>query len=484
MTTTTQGVGKSGLQKDALSLLDVLITGLSETAPAFSIVFVSTVLVTQVGAQIPLVMLVTMFGILATANSLAQFAKLYPSAGSYVTFVARSIGSKTALFVAVCGIIGGVLLIGGQFMFLAQYFVTDILGDPNVPYLAQILTIVIAILVVTPVLLGAALGARTMLVLYVFEVGVLLILSAVVLAHGGVDGLSLAPFTLGENTVQGIALGMSLGVLAFIGFEASVPLAEESRNPRRNVPAALLAGVTISGIIYVLGSYALVEGLGVEGLKGAAAPFIDLAKLYLPASVIFVTWMVVTSTGASMIATATQFGRIIYNSAREGLFPRSLATTNPRFKTPWAATAAFATPAATIMLVWTFFWDPLTVSGWWSSLGSLSVIVMYLAVNLALIRHWFALRAQEGSRHWIAWLVVPVIGILVMAYPIWGLLQPGQSSPYDILGIGFIGVLVMAGTYVLYVRTTRSNLLQNAGSIIMGEYHPDSETSGRAPGTQ
>jgi len=91
----------------------------------------------------------------------------------------------------------------------------------------------------------------------VFEVILLLALSLTILVRGGNSGLSATPFTWPGGS-KDVLLAFSLAVLAFGGFEAAAPLAEETRNPRRNVPLAVLGAVVISGIIYVVGSYALV----------------------------------------------------------------------------------------------------------------------------------------------------------------------------------------------------------------------------------
>src|SRR5580700_6301129 len=99
--------------------------------------------------------------------------------------------------------------------------------------------------------------------------GVLLALSLTILVRGGASGLSATPFHWPGGS-KDVLLAFSLAVLAFGGFEAAAPLAEETRNPRRNVPMAVVGAVIISGIIYVVGSYALVTAFGV-GRAGALA---------------------------------------------------------------------------------------------------------------------------------------------------------------------------------------------------------------------
>jgi amino acid transporter len=70
----------------------VLIPGLAQIAPAFNLFFTTGVMVALAGVSAPLIFLISMVGMVATASTLAQFSGVYPSAGSFLTYIARSIG--------------------------------------------------------------------------------------------------------------------------------------------------------------------------------------------------------------------------------------------------------------------------------------------------------------------------------------------------------------------------------------------------------
>ena len=83
-------------------------------------------------------------------------------------------------------------------------------------------------------------------------------------------------------------------MLAFGGFEAAAPLAEETLNPRRNVPIAVIGAVLISGVIYVVGSYALMTAFGVGRTSALAAdpnPFHTAANAFIPFVAPLITWI-------------------------------------------------------------------------------------------------------------------------------------------------------------------------------------------------
>jgi amino acid transporter len=84
------------------------------------------------GGSVPLIVLISMVGVLATASSLAQFAGTYPSSGSFLTSIAQSIGARTATSVGVIAILGTIIAFGGIYLFVGSYLVTNVLGNPHI----------------------------------------------------------------------------------------------------------------------------------------------------------------------------------------------------------------------------------------------------------------------------------------------------------------------------------------------------------------
>jgi amino acid transporter len=93
---TTRKAGKSGqsLQHGQLGLFGVIMPGVAQIAPAFNLFFTTGLMVGLAGASAPLIFLISMVGMVATASSLAQFSSIYPSAGSFITYITRAIGTR------------------------------------------------------------------------------------------------------------------------------------------------------------------------------------------------------------------------------------------------------------------------------------------------------------------------------------------------------------------------------------------------------
>jgi amino acid transporter len=460
------------LQRNQIGLLGVIMPGVAQVAPAFNLFFTTGIMVGLAGASAPLIFLISMVGMIATASSLAQFAGVYPSAGSFITYITRSIGTKVAVAIGVITILGYIIAFGGIYIFVGSYIVQNVFGNPHIWGITQITTILYGALVVAPVIVGLKFGVRITVVLYVFEVLLLLALSITILARGGASGLSSTPFAWPSGHSTDVLLAFSLAVLAFGGFEAAAPLAEETRNPRRTVPIAVVGAVVISGIIYVLGSYALVTAFGTSHAGALAAnpnPFHAAAKAFIPFVAPLITWIFLSSVTSSYVAANTQTSRVIYAGARGGLWSSVLAAVNVRFRTPAAAAVAFVAPSIAIGVIATAVTTPLSASGFLGTYGILGLIIMYLMANVALVVEWARFRARGIHKNIWLWVVVPVIGVAVLAVPVWGDLRPGQPSPYNILPWLTLGLIALGVVYALVLGALRPDSLRRAPALLEGD---------------
>src|SRR4029077_5011691 len=398
---------------------------------------------------------------------------VFPSAGSFLTYIARAMGVRTSVVVGVMTLLGYIIAFGGIYIFVGQYIVQNVLNDPHIWGITQIVTILYGALVVAPVIVGLKFGVRTTVVLYVFEVGLLLVLAIAVLAQGGAQGLSGTPFSWPSGSgTKDIFIAFSLAVLAFGGFEAAAPLAEETRNPRRNVPIAVIGAVLISGVIYVVGSYALVIAFGVGRTSALASdpnPFHTAAQAFIPFVAPLITWIFLTSVTSSYVAANTTPSRVLFAGARGGLWTRSLAAVSPRFRTPARAAIAFVAPSIAIGVISTAFTDPGTASGFLSTYGILGLVIMYLAANAALIVEWARLRRRGVHKNPWLWVVVPVIGVAVLAIPVWGDLRPGQASPFNTLPWLTIALIAAGIIYALVLARLRPGVLEQAPALLEGD---------------
>ena len=262
-------------------------------------------------------------------------------------------------------------------------------------------------------------------------------------------------------------------------------VAEETRDPRRNVPLAVVGSVVISGLLYVFGSYAIVTAFGPDQMKRFAAdpnPFATAARTYLPLLTPVIAWVFLSSVTSSYVAANTQASRVIFGGARGGLWPSVLARVSPRFQTPWVAVTVFVVPSLLIAVISTAFTDPGTAAGFLGTLGILGPVVMYIVTNIALIVQYVKLRRSGQSRSAVWWVVTPVIGLLVLAIPVWGDLRPGQDAPYNALPWLTLGLIALGVVYTMILARRQPGVMAQAPALLEGAESTDEVASTRRAG--
>jgi len=213
-------------------------------------------------------------------------------------------------------------------------------------------------------------------------------------------------------------------------------------------------------------------------LGGDAAPFVTASQEFIAPLAVIVVWILLSSVVGSYVAANTETARVVYHMAREGLLARSLASLHPRYRTPWLAAIAFVAPSVLLGLVSTIFTDPGTASGFLGTLGTLGIILMYAMTNVALIVHWARQRASGARGRLFSWLVVPLVGVAILAIPLWYNLQPDQDPPFNLMPVLLPALILVGVAYMLYVQRAKPHLLARAGGIMMGESAPEESVHG------
>lgn len=257
----------------------------------------------------------------------------------------------------------------------------------NIPW--QVLAIIATAIVGVLVSRGISLSTTWAAIFFYFEL-ILLVVGAVIMLVVNRGSISMAPFTIAAVTGgwKGIGLGFPLAIYLFIGWENSAMLAEETTNPRRNVPRALIVGTLSIGILYMFLSFATETAFhnDVKAITNSSLPFVDAFKASAAGILIIAYLAGVTSIFSSLIGLTNAQARILFSSAREGLLPPFFGKIHPQHRTPHAAMWTYIVVALVIVLGFGTFYniDPVTLFGDTGTLGTIPVVVTYLLTNLAL----------------------------------------------------------------------------------------------------
>ena len=370
---------------------------------------------------------------------MSQFSRAQPSTGGFITFVGKTFGGTSAVTTALlCGAgyiiaISSVLVICGGFLSIMLNFY---LGW-NVPWIVFSLLMTAGAIVM--MIRGVAVSTKLAGFFFGFEMIVLLIVSVAALIKNG-GHLSGAPFEPHNitNGFSGLAAGFPLAVYLFIGWENSAALAEETGNPRRNVPRAVFMSIAIMAATYILVAYATVTAFHYNGkaLTLPLIPFITAAHSIGP-WLAFIAYLAgLTSTLGVLIAAVNSQCRLIFNAGREGLLPRWIGKVHPVRRTPVNAIFTFVAIASAIVAVWalghliggsTGSLAPLNYFDESGTMGTILILVVYFLANLALPFYYRRYRPTEFNV--IKHVILPVLGMAAIAVPVYYLCKPGRRTP-------------------------------------------------------
>src|SRR5580692_2401862 len=231
------------LRRNAIGLPDVVFTSVTTMAPASAAAFSIAVGALFAGGSLVLGVVIALVGCMFTALSIGQMARHLPSAGGMYTYIARGLGSKLG-FLAGWGFAGAYPLV----VPLVSVLFGSILGSTLQAHFGlsyNVWWVVCVVAVGGLNYVGVQVSARFGLIFGFFEILVMVALSLTLIVAAGSRN-TFEVFTTHYATVpgfkgmSGIIGGSVYAILAFIGFDAAAPLAEETRDARRNVGRAVV----------------------------------------------------------------------------------------------------------------------------------------------------------------------------------------------------------------------------------------------------
>jgi Amino acid permease len=309
------------LHRGALRLIDIAASTMANIGPAYSFYFGFGLLVITAGIAAPLTIVAAIVAIALLGNTLSQFARAHPSTGGFITFVGKTFGGTSAVTTALLAgagyivAISSVLVIAGGFtsMLLQYYF------NVSIPWI--IFSVAFTAGAMVMMVRGVAVSTKLAGFFFGFELLVLFVVAIATLVKNG-GHLSFAPFEPRNitNGFSGLAAGFPLAVYLFIGWENSAALAEETSNPRRNVPRAVFMSIGLMAATYLIVAYSTVTGFHYNGkaLAGAEIPFISVAHS-VAAWLAFIAYLAgMTSTLGVLIAAVNSQCRLIFKRRAGG----------------------------------------------------------------------------------------------------------------------------------------------------------------------
>src|ERR671932_446943 len=411
------------LREHSIGLPQVLFQSITHMAPAAAVAYSIYISVPDARQALPLSVGLALIACLCAATAIGQLAKLFPSAGGLYTYAARTLGPWAGFLVAWLFI--GFQPLVAPFLYLEfGWAMGEVFkSETGFDYSGQwwiwvaLMTVIVFLLTYRDIRISTTAGV----ILGCFEIAIFAAL-AVWMLLSNVGDLNAQPFNPdhADGGWGGVFKGMVFAILAFIGFEASAPLGEEAKNPRRTVPRAVSGSAIELGLFYLLCSYAWVFGAGFDNFVDQATgadPWRNLGKVFWSTGWILVFLAICNSIAANSNAAVNAATRVFYALARNRLAPRPLGHTHPEFKTPHIAIAWLSAFALVVSFALGWKWGPLVGFAFIATLAVIVVVVVYILICLGCIWHYWTKRRDEFN--WLLHFVLPAAGAVLFFFPLY-----------------------------------------------------------------
>lgn len=395
----------------------------------------------EVGGAAWLPFLVAFMIATVTAFSYLELVTKYPQAAGAALYAHKAFGIQFVTFlVAFVVMCSGITSASTASRFFAANFETAFglgWGKAGVVVVALLFMALLAAVN----LRGVGESVKLNVVLTVIEAtGLLLVLFVGLWAFtrgGDIDFARVVAFETetDKSIFLAVTTATSLAFFAMVGFEDSVNMAEETKDPVRIFPKVLLSGLTIAGIVYVLVAIVAVALVPVGVLAASDTPLVEVVKAGAPGLPIdemfpFISMFAVSNTALINMLMAS---RLIYGMARQHVLPPVLGTVHPKRLTPWVA-IVFTTAIAFGLIFYVSAFassNAIAVLGGTTSLLLLAVFAMVNVAVLVLRRD-----VREGGGHFKTPTALPVIGFLASLY----LVLPFSGRPVQqyVLALGLV----------------------------------------------
>jgi len=486
-------LGYERLGEAKLSLVDVVAQSVGFMGPVFSAAFLIPLIVGAnaaakgAGIAAPLSVLIAAIGVFALGWIVAQYAKKIHAAGSLYDYVSAGLGNNVGAAAGWLYYSGTMVLTAGLGVLIGGYIHDSIFtADATAPGVLSMesplpvwaWSALFALGVFVVLYFGVQISTRVQLTLALISAAVVLAFFIKVIIDVGSGNDVAKAFNPSSSTDgwAGIFFGVLYGVLIFVGFETAANLAEETTEPKREIPRAVLLSVVVVSVFYLIASYAQVAGFGFNLdniFAAAAAPLFALGSPealggYGSDAILKVLIVVVLLDILAVgVGAATASTRGVFAMARDRRLPGGLATVSGRYGTPKGAiflmiAVMFAFIAADQWTEW--FALPETphyfsIFVWASTFGGFALVVVYLLMSIG------AFRGLKDSANMAGVYLAAIVGIALTAAAIFGSFYKQTSpivlAPWFALAWFALGIIV---TFAMKGRPPASEVLADLRS--------------------
>lgn len=477
----------SGLKAGAISLTGAIMQSITTMSPAITVAFSVPFLAGTAGAASPLAVLLAAGVSFLLGYTLAQLSRHITSAGSYHTFAEVVFGKNMGFMV------GWVYLLfypvaAGMLCSLLGNMLHDVLESEygwNLQWWIPAVLLLALITVVT--YLGVGLSVKVLIYLGSFELLVMSVLAIWGLASPGSGGLSIEWISGGGSLGgQAFFLAFIFSIYSFTGWDAAAALGEETTNPRRNVPIAVMGSIAVLGAFVLLTTWGEITGWGIDRLGDLATseslPILAVAQQYWGSwGKLLVLLAIINSVIGAALACMNAATRLLYDLGRSGALPASLRRLSRR-RIP---ITALAVQTVINVLVLTVMVTIVGVDQIYQFTGLMFVFALtfvYLVGGAAVFKLYRTTARSEFNvlKH----VVVPLVGAVALVAVAYMSLNPAPPPPLNwALPVALVWALIGLGILVVNIVVRRSQGRGDSGGVSGPELHAETAEQGETDST-
>jgi amino acid transporter len=434
---------RHGLNVGRLSQSEIIGQSLASIAPTATPAMSVPIILTISGNGSWLACFLAMLAVACIAHEINAFAKRSSSAGSLYSFVQDGLGTLPSLvtgWALLIAYVGTAAAVTGGFTSYAY----SLLGARLAVTPLHTCVMTTAAVVAAGCLAYRDVQISTRLMLVIEAISILLIVLLFILP-GPRTALHWDPnqIKLVGVTARQVRAGLVLAIFGFVGFESAASLGTEAVSPLKTIPRAIYLTAWVSGIFFMISSYA--ENIGFAGhesaLAASTAPLQYLAQLRgLPLFSPVLAATTVCSFFACTLACINAAARTLFRMSHDGHLRTSYGVAHPRNKTPHIAIVTVSVVVLIIPIALTLrHVVPFDVYGWLGTFATYGFIAAYGLVALG------SARMAVRRRHISLLSAVCLAGVcMVLSLAVWSAFDPAAEGVYRWLPYIFISMMILA----------------------------------------
>lgn len=476
----------TALAERAIGLREVVFQSVATMGPGAGIALVLPLGAAFAGGAEPLAALLAMLGCVLGALSIVQLSRHLPSAGGFFTYSARGLGNGPGFMVAWLYVFVWTLAVALLLLLFSVLVSGTFTAEWQWSFDTwwKVCVVVLAVFAFVVTVRGVQISTRAALIVGALEITIMTVLSIWLIADAGGQN-TLSVFGTAHANVpghggwSGVFAGSVFVILAFIGFEGCVPLAEEAKD-HRLVTRAVVAAVIGIGLLYLLTIYASDVWFGPDKYASFAtlahgSPWVDgIGRTVWHGGWVIVFLAVANSAVGAVIGSTNMATRTLWAMSRAGLAPAVFSRTHSRYKTPLPATIFAMGVGVVVAIALGIAYDAPTAASFVGQIVTIGAILLYMIVAIAALAFYWRERRSEFS--WLAHALVPILAVAAFLPAFFNAIGirvfdfiSKLPDPLDKSGI-IMAIWLALGLLVMgWIHSNRPEALRRTGQIFLDE---------------